>query len=87
MTFRTSQLTIPRLLVAILFIAIFTMAVRLPADTDTWWHLRSGQYILENGSVPTTDPFSHTKAGQPWIDHGWLNSLFCALPLACYNLQ
>ncbi|MCL4295144.1 MAG: hypothetical protein KJ077_05430 [Anaerolineae bacterium] len=69
-------LTIPRLLVAILFIAIFTMAVRLPADTDTWWHLRSGQYILENGAVPTTDPFSHTKAGQPWIDHGWLAQLF-----------
>ncbi|GIK38620.1 MAG: hypothetical protein BroJett011_24530 [Chloroflexota bacterium] len=69
-------LTIPRLLVAILFIAIFTMAVRLPADTDTWWHLRSGQYIVENGVVPTTDPFSHTKAGQPWIDHGWLAQLF-----------
>jgi hypothetical protein len=42
------SLTIPRLLIAILFIAIFTMAVRLPADTDTWWHLRSGQYIVEN---------------------------------------
>lgn len=81
MTFRTTHstpltLTIPRLLIAILFIAIFTMAVRLPADTDTWWHLRSGQYIVENGAVPTTDPFSHTKTGQPWIDHGWLAQLF-----------
>jgi hypothetical protein len=64
------------LLIAILFIAIFTMAVRLPADTDTWWHLRSGQYILENRTVPTTDPFSHTQAGRPWIDHGWLAQLF-----------
>jgi hypothetical protein len=70
------SLTIPRLLITILFIAIFTMAVRLPADTDTWWHLRSGQYIVENRIVPTTDPFSHTKAGQPWIDHGWLAQLF-----------
>lgn len=71
-----SALTIPRLLVAIVFIAIFTMAVRLPADTDTWWHLRSGQYILENRTVPTTDPFSHTMAGQSWIDHGWLAQIF-----------
>lgn len=70
------SLTIPRLLVAIVFIAIFTMAVRLPADTDTWWHLRSGQYILENQIVPTTDPFSHTRAGAAWIDHGWLAQVF-----------
>ena len=81
MTFRFAKfspnvLTIPRLLVAILFIAIFTMAVRLPADTDTWWHLRSGQYIVETQTIPTSDPFSHTRAGQPWIDHGWLAQLF-----------
>jgi hypothetical protein len=65
-------LTLPRLLVTILFVAIFTMAVRVPADTDTWWHVRSGQYIVENLTIPTTDPFSHTQAGQLWIDHGWL---------------
>lgn len=64
------------LLVAILFIAIFTMAVRVPADTDTWWHLSSGQYIVEHLTIPTTDPFSHTKFGQPWIDHGWLAQVF-----------
>jgi hypothetical protein len=69
-------LTLPRLLTAIVFIAIFTMAVRVPADTDTWWHLRSGQYILETRSIPTADPFSHTRGGQPWIDHGWLAQTF-----------
>lgn len=69
-------LTTPRLLVAIVFIAIFTMAVRVPADTDTWWHLRSGQYIVEHQTIPMTDPFSHTKAGQLWIDHGWLAQIF-----------
>ncbi len=71
-----NALTIHRLLIAILFIAIFTMAVRVPADTDTWWHLRSGQYIVENHTIPTADPFSHTKAGQLWIDHGWLAQIF-----------
>ncbi len=69
-------LTTQRLLVAILFIAIFAMAARVPADTDTWWHLRSGQLILETRHVPTTDPFSHTRGGQPWIDHGWLAQAF-----------
>ncbi len=71
-----SWLTVPRLLVVILFVAIFTMAVRVPADTDTWWHLESGRYIVENRTIPTTDPFSHTQAGELWIDHGWLAQVF-----------
>ena len=71
-----TNLSTHNLLVVIVFIAIFTMAVRVPADSDTWWHLRSGQYILENHTIPTTDPFSHTRAGQLWIDHGWLAQIF-----------
>jgi hypothetical protein len=70
------KLTTPKLLTIIVFVAIFTMAVRVPADTDTWWHLRSGQYIIENVTILTADPFSHTQAEQPWIDHGWLAQIF-----------
>ncbi len=73
---RLSWLTLPRLLTIIVFIAIFTMAVRVPADTDTWWHLVSGRYIVENRTIPLTDPFSHTRLGAPWIDHGWLAQVF-----------
>jgi len=66
------RLTLPRLLTAIVFIAIFTMAVRVPADSDTWWHLQSGRWIVEHHTIPKTDPFSHTRAGEPWVDHSWL---------------
>ena len=52
------------------------MAVRVPADRDTSWHLRSGQYIVENQTIPTIDSFSHSRAGQLWIDHGWLAQIF-----------
>ena len=65
-------LTTRQVLVAVLFVAIFAMAIRQPADTDTWWHLKSGQLMWEKGEVLRTDPFSHTVFGQPWIDHGWL---------------
>lgn len=64
-----------RLVELILFVAIFAMAVRQPADTDSWWHLKSGQLMWETGQLLRTDPFSHTVAGQPWIDHGWLVQL------------
>jgi hypothetical protein len=68
----TGWLTLERLLTVLTFIAVFTMAVRVPADSDTWWHLLSGRYIVENKTIPLTDPFSHTRLGEPWIDHGWL---------------
>jgi hypothetical protein len=68
----TGWLSLERLLFLVTLIAVFTMAVRVPADTDTWWHLLSGRYILENRTIPLTDPFSHTRLGVSWIDHGWL---------------
>jgi len=64
-------LTIERLTTVILFLLLFAMAVRVPTDTDTWWHLRSGQWIVDERAVPRSDPFSHTRAGAPWIDHSW----------------
>ncbi|MBI5960973.1 MAG: hypothetical protein HY866_19700 [Chloroflexi bacterium] len=69
------KLTIQRLMVAILFILLFAMAVRTPTDTDTWWHIRSGEYIVDHHSIPTTDPFSHTRLGERWIDHSWGSQL------------
>jgi len=69
---RAFALNTHQVLTIVLFIALFTMAVRVPVDTDTWWHLRSGQYIVETRSIPRTDPFSFTRAGAPWIDQSWL---------------
>jgi hypothetical protein len=47
---------------------------RLPA-ADLWWHLASGRYILENGRIPGTDPFSFTAQGGPWMNHEWLSQV------------
>lgn len=32
------------------------------ADTDFWWHLKTGQYISEHHALPTPDPFAYTSA-------------------------
>jgi hypothetical protein len=65
-------MSVQRLAVWVAFIAVFTMAARISVDTDTWWHLRTGEYILENGRIPQADPFSYTRAGEPWRIPGWL---------------
>ncbi len=64
------QFTMQRAMFIILFALLFAMATRIPVDTDTWWHIRSGEHILNEGFI-YTDPFSHTKLGETWINHSW----------------
>ena len=52
---------------ALLFIRAFYIA-----DPDIWWHLRTGQWILEHHAVPLTDLFSLYGADKPWIAYSWL---------------
>lgn len=50
-------------------------AANLFMDGDTGWHLGAGRWILANGQVPLTDPFSHTMPGKAWMAHEWLAEL------------
>jgi hypothetical protein len=68
------QLTIERSAILILFGLLFALATRVPIDTDTWWHLRAGEYTLTQGMI-YADPFSFSKAGAPWINHSWLSQI------------
>lgn len=61
-----------RLILGITFLAVFAMAVRVSVDSDTWWHLRAGSWMVENGRILTTDPFSLTRQGSDWEYPGWL---------------
>ncbi|HEY69308.1 MAG TPA: hypothetical protein G4O08_01865 [Anaerolineae bacterium] len=61
-----------RFILILTLLAILIMAARVSVDTDTWWHLRAGSWMVENGSILRTDPFSLTRQGQDWIYPGWL---------------
>lgn len=45
--------------------------MRPSPDTDTWWHLATGDLIIEQGSLPGSDPFSWTAAERPWVLQAW----------------
>lgn len=49
------------------------------ADFDVWWHLRTGQLILETHTVPRFDLFTYTNPTRPWIDVYWLYQVGMAL--------
>jgi len=40
-------------------------------DSDIFWALKSGEWIVSHMSVPRADPFSYTFGGSPWIDFTW----------------
>ncbi len=42
------------------------------ADPDVFWHLKVGEWIVENRAVPDTDVYSWSAHGQPWTAHQWL---------------
>jgi hypothetical protein len=47
---------------AVLCLGLFSPEIR---DSDFWWHLRTGQYIVETHSLPVPDPFAYTTAAAP----------------------
>ena len=47
-------------------------------DPDLWWHIKTGQTILATHHWPTTDPYSFTVHGQPWIAFEWLGDCLIA---------
>jgi hypothetical protein len=61
--------------VAIVALGLFTMAARNVTDPDVWWHLRTGQLIVQTHAIFHTDPYSFTRFGQPWVDHEWLSQI------------
>ena len=75
----SSAALLPRGIVLLLGMAtlllVCSVAVPLFPSADLWWHLRSGQYIIETHGVPRTDPFSFSAAGTRWIAHEWLSEV------------
>ncbi len=59
----------------VLVLGLLAMTARPATDPDLWWHLRTGQWIVEHHQIPHVDPFSFTRTGAPWVAHEWLSEL------------
>ncbi len=67
--------TFAKVFLIYVFAYAFLFASRPIDDGDFWWHLKTGQYIVEEGVVPRTDFFSFTNYGKPWVAHEWLSEV------------
>src|SRR6185503_16677384 len=63
------------LVIFIVLVVIFVTALQPITDPDFWWHLKTGEYIVQNHGIPHTDVFSNTRLGSEWITHEWLSEV------------
>src|SRR5579884_634861 len=60
-------------LILVLLFTIPTLSLtNRVADPDVWWHMRTGQWVIEHGAVPSQDPFSSYGQTRPWVAYSWL---------------
>jgi hypothetical protein len=55
------------------------VGARLLGDSDTGWHIVTGDLIRQTGMVPRTDPFSHTMPGREWFAWEWLSDVLMSI--------
>jgi len=68
----------------ILFLSVFLYLAfyagkGLLNDSDTAWHIRTGEYILKSLSIPRHDIFSFITPPIPWTAHEWLAEVIMAV--------
>jgi len=67
--------TLKRIFEVYVFVFAFLFASRPLSDGDFWWHLKAGEYIVRNFSIPRIDFYSFTVPGKPWVAHEWLSEV------------
>ena len=55
-------------------------------DLDNWWHLKVGEWILHNHSVPHTGIFSATAANRPWAAYSWGYEVLLSLSYRWFDI-
>ena len=59
----------------VIFLYLCFTGQRLLDDGDTGFHIRAGEFIIENHIVPKFDIFSFHTPPIPWIAHEWLSEV------------
>lgn len=74
-----------RVIVWVTFLAIIAMSSHVSIDSDSWWHLKAGEWMVENHQIITEDPFSFTHQGVPWQYPGLWVQVFMYLLYAWFG--
>src|SRR5271154_1389765 len=48
-------------------------------DSDSFWQIKVGQWIIDHRAVPYADFYSLTRQGESWISNAWLSQVLYAV--------
>jgi hypothetical protein len=66
---------------ALVTLGVYALTLLSPAifnDSDTFWHIRAGQWMIAHRTVLDHDIFSLPFAGKPWDAQEWLSEVLMA---------
>jgi hypothetical protein len=75
------------LLAMLLVTALFAALREFRVDPDVWWHIKFGRDILLTHHWPTTETFSFTAPGAPWMEYEWLGDVLLAVADRAWGLR
>jgi len=65
-------------------IAFWSSVGRPLRDPDIWWHVRTGDLILDQG-LPREEPWAFTALGNTWVPTAWLSDVVLAVAHAAFG--
>src|SRR5690242_6825835 len=71
--FRLTLDTIWLLLPPVVLLIILNLQTITP--NDFWWHLRTGQIIVDTRTLPNIDLFTFSRSGVTWTNQSWLTEI------------
>jgi hypothetical protein len=82
-----AQLAPPHLIAVVLVLGAVVSRLGPLTDPDIWWHLRTGQYILDHHALPGHDRWSLVAHGHAWLGHEWLSQVLLASTYDVFGLR
>ena len=66
---------VPWLVGAAVYVLLLVLGPRLLSDPDSYSHIAVGRWIFAHRALPTSDPFSFSMHGEPWVAFEWLSEV------------
>jgi hypothetical protein len=64
------------------YVLLLCIGNTMLVDSDIYWQIEVGRWILDHRMVPTQDIYSFTRQGAPWISTSWLAQVMFAAGFA-----
>jgi hypothetical protein len=84
-TTRAARALAPLCVGAGVYLFVLVTGDGLLQDSDSFWQIAIGQWIIDHAAMPYVDFYSFTHAGQPWLSNAWLSQVLFAIAYAHHD--